>query len=61
MAVAGCTKEDVGTVIGAGGGAVAGKAIGGHGTSGVVGTALGTLAGAWIGREIGRTWTRPTG
>ncbi len=55
VTAAGCTKEEVGTIVGAGGGAVVGKAIGGHGTSGVVGTAIGTLAGAWIGREIGRS------
>ena len=55
VTVAGCTDEEVGTLVGAGAGAVVGKSIGGHGTSGVVGTALGTLAGAWVGREVGRS------
>lgn len=52
--LAGCaggyTNEDVGTVLGAGGGALVGNAI----TNDPVGAVVGAGAGALVGREIGR-------
>lgn len=58
FALSGCAgmgnKEGVGTVLGAGAGAVVGSQFGG-GTGKLVGTAIGTLAGAMIGGDIGRS------
>lgn len=58
LGAAACTKEEVGTLAGAGLGAWVGSEIGGHGTGQVIGAAVGTLAGAWAGREIGRSLDR---
>ena len=53
-----CTKEESGTLLGAIGGAAVGSAIGGHGTGRVVAIAGGTLAGAYIGKEAGKSLDR---
>ncbi|QQR68931.1 MAG: glycine zipper 2TM domain-containing protein [Alphaproteobacteria bacterium] len=45
-------KQTVGTVVGAGGGALLGNQFG-KGTGNVALTALGAVAGAWLGNEIG--------
>lgn len=47
-----CTKEDSGTLLGAVGGALLGSAV--TNDSGV-GIAIGTLAGAYIGRNVGKS------
>jgi surface antigen len=52
FSLASCAKEDSGTLLGAVGGAFAGRAIGGNN---LVSIAAGTLAGAYIGREIGQS------
>ena len=60
MLLAGCQnmqdnpKQTMGTVLGAGTGALIGSQIGG-GRGQLVGVALGTLAGAMIGSEIGKS------
>lgn len=46
-----CTKEDSGTLLGAVGGALLGSAVTGDSSVGVV---IGSLAGAYIGRDIGK-------
>lgn len=48
------TKQDIGTVIGAGAGAAAGSQIG-DGTGQIVAVALGTLIGGYIGGSIGKS------
>jgi len=60
LAVASCTKEQTGTLLGAIGGAAIGDAIGGKGggTGNTIAIALGTLAGAAIGSSIGRSLDR---
>lgn len=45
-------KQGVGTLVGAGGGALLGNQFG-KGTGNVVMTALGAVAGGWLGNEIG--------
>ena len=60
LALAGCSggeKEQAGTVIGAGLGALAGSQIG-KGTGNLVAVAVGTLAGAALGGEVGRSLDR---
>ena len=60
VALAGCSggeKEKVGTVIGAGIGALAGAHIG-KGKGKLVAVAVGTLAGAALGSEIGKSLDR---
>ena len=60
LSVAGCSggeKEQAGTVIGAGLGALAGSKVG-KGTGKLVAVAVGTLAGAALGGEIGRSLDR---
>lgn len=56
LLLAGCnpTKEDVGTVVGAGAGAAIGAQIG-DGTGQLAAVAAGTLIGGYIGGQIGRT------
>lgn len=54
MGLAACDNQQIGTIAGAAGGAVAGKAIGGSGTSGTVGLILGAVAGGYLGGEIGK-------
>jgi surface antigen len=54
LGIAACDNQQIGTIAGAAGGAVAGKAIGGHGTSGTVGLILGAIAGGYLGGEIGK-------
>ena len=49
----GITKQQAGTVLGAGAGALIGSQIG-SGTGKLIAVAVGTLAGAWIGSEIGK-------
>lgn len=51
------TKEGIGTVVGAAGGAWAGSTIG-KGSGRIVATAAGTLLGAFIGNQIGRSLDR---
>jgi len=57
-AVSGCQsddwgqKETIGTLGGAGAGALLGNQFG-HGTGKVIATALGAVGGAWLGNEIG--------
>lgn len=51
----GADRERIGTIGGAAVGAVAGKAIGGHGTSGTIGMILGAVAGGYLGGEIGQS------
>ncbi len=53
----GITKGDVGTVLGAAGGAALGSRIG-SGSGRVAGIAVGTLLGAGLGREIGASLDR---
>tara|TARA_Y100000031_G_scaffold47714_1_gene54440 strand:- start:2495 stop:2956 length:462 start_codon:yes stop_codon:yes gene_type:complete len=50
-------KRDIGTLLGAGVGALAGSQIG-RGKGRMAAVAIGTLAGAWAGREIGRSLDR---
>jgi len=50
----GADRERIGTIGGAAVGAVAGKAIGGSGTSGTIGMVLGAVAGGYLGGEIGQ-------
>lgn len=58
--VAGCAdaqnnpKQTLGTIVGAGLGALAGSQVGG-GKGQMVGVAIGALAGAWMGSEIGKS------
>ena len=47
-------KQTMGTLAGAGLGALAGSQVGG-GKGAMVGIAVGTLAGAWLGSEIGKS------
>jgi surface antigen len=54
MSLAACDNQQIGTIAGAAGGAVAGKAIGGSGTSGTVGLIIGAVAGGYLGGEIGK-------
>ena len=51
---AGCTTAEKGAVIGAGGGALLGQAIGGDTESTVLGAAIGGLGGYLIGRSSDR-------
>ncbi len=51
------TKQTVGTLIGAAGGALIGSQIGG-GTGRLAAVAIGTLAGAFIGSEVGKSLDR---
>jgi len=55
LLLAGCnpTKQDVGTVVGAGTGAYVGSQIG-DGTGQLAAVAIGTLVGAYLGGSIGR-------
>lgn len=53
LACNGLTKQQVGTIAGAAGGALIGSQIG-SGTGKLIAVAVGTLAGAWIGSEIGK-------
>jgi surface antigen len=55
VTAAGCTDEQVGTIIGAGTGAAVGHSIGGHGAGAFFGTVAGGLAGAWVGGQIGKS------
>jgi surface antigen len=60
--VAGCestggTKETVGTLVGAGTGALIGSQIGG-GSGKLAAVAIGTLAGAYLGKELGKSLYR---
>ena len=48
------SNEQIGTIVGAVGGAVVGDALGGKGTEKVILVAAGTLAGAWLGGSVGR-------
>ena len=48
------SNQQIGTIVGAVGGAVVGDALGGRGTEKVILVAAGTLAGAWRGSSIGR-------
>ena len=60
LALAGCSggeKEQAGTVIGAGLGALAGSQVG-KGTGKLVAVAVGTLAGAALGGEVGKSLDR---
>ncbi len=58
IAIVGCTnKQQGGTLIGAGFGALIGSQFG-SGTGKLVGVAIGTLAGAMIGGEVGRSLDR---
>lgn len=50
----GADRERIGTIGGAAAGAVAGKAIGGSGTSGTIGMILGAIGGGYLGGEIGQ-------
>lgn len=50
-------KENIGTILGGVGGAVAGSQIGG-GSGRIVAAAAGTLLGAYVGREVGRSLDR---
>lgn len=54
VTAAGCTNEQVGTIVGAGAGAAVGHTIGGHGAGAFLGTVAGGLAGAWVGSKIGQ-------
>ncbi len=45
-------KQSIGTVVGAGGGALLGNQFG-KGTGNVIATAIGAVAGGWLGNEIG--------
>jgi surface antigen len=56
LSLAACeaSNEELGTLIGAVGGAVVGDALGGHGTEKVILVAAGTMAGALFGASIGR-------
>lgn len=47
-------RQQIGTIAGAAGGAVAGKAIGGSGTSGTIGLIVGALAGGYLGNQVGK-------
>jgi surface antigen len=49
----GITKQQVGMIAGAAGGALIGSQIG-SGTGKLIAVAVGTLAGAWLGSEIGK-------
>ena len=51
-------RERIGTIGGAAVGAVAGKAIGGSGTSGTIGLIVGAIAGGYLGGEIGQALDR---
>lgn len=58
LALASCENADrqqIGTIGGAAVGAVAGRAIGGSGTSGTIGTIVGAIAGGYLGGEIGKS------
>lgn len=58
LALASCENVDrqqIGTIGGAAAGAVAGRAIGGSGTSGTIGTIVGAIAGGYLGSEIGKS------
>jgi len=58
LALAACENasgEQIGTLGGAAAGAVAGKAIGGSGTSGTIGIILGAIGGGYLGGEIGKS------
>lgn len=57
MGGGGITKSDVGTVIGAAGGAALGSRVG-SGTGRVASIAVGTLLGAGLGREVGASLDR---
>lgn len=57
MGGGGITKGDVGTVLGAAGGAVLGSNVG-SGSGRVAAIAVGTLLGAGVGREIGSSLDR---
>jgi len=62
LALAGCaervgTKEGVGTLLGAGTGALIGSQVG-HGKGRLAAVAVGTLAGAFVGREVGKSLDR---
>lgn len=52
------SNEQIGTIVGAVGGAVVGDALGGRGTEKVILIAAGTLAGAWLGGSLGRKLDR---
>lgn len=47
-------KQTLGTIVGAGLGALAGSQVGG-GKGQMVGVAIGALAGAWMGGEVGKS------
>lgn len=51
-------KERIGTLGGAAAGAVAGKAIGGSGTTGTIAMIVGAIAGGYLGGEIGQSLDR---
>lgn len=58
LALAACENADrerIGTIGGAAVGAVAGKAIGGSGTSGTIGMILGAIGGGYLGGEVGQS------
>ncbi len=58
LSLVSCTKEETGTLLGAIGGAAIGDAVGGrghHGSGNTFAIIAGGLAGAYIGREIGRS------
>ncbi|MFO7578244.1 MAG: RT0821/Lpp0805 family surface protein [Pelovirga sp.] len=62
LIVSGCAqngmrKEDAGTLLGAGGGALLGAQVG-SGTGRLVAVAVGTLAGAMLGQDVGRSLDR---
>ena len=62
LSLVGCTteggqKQQVGTLLGAAGGALLGAQVG-SGTGQLVGVAAGTLLGAMLGQEIGRSLDR---
>ena len=50
-------KENIGTLLGGVGGAVAGSQFG-SGSGRLVGVAAGTLIGAYLGREVGKSSCR---
>lgn len=56
----GLDKTDMGTLLGAGGGALLGSSIGGHGhgTGSITGGIIGGILGAGIGHEIGASLDR---
>jgi surface antigen len=63
LTLVGCTnadlgpKQTVGTLLGAGGGALLGAQFG-HGTGQLVATSVGTLLGAYLGNEAGKSLDR---